>query len=147
MFIHIYFSLLCNLSKSYSIIIVRSNQILHTRTCLDMFASSSHKLRVITIFSFTSSYRYSQDKMEAIQNQILRIISITHQSMNTEEVVEVPTSLFECLNKENNYIISDTQDLREEINDLISDLNYISTLEKKVGSLNVEIDNINQNQH
>ena len=86
-----------------------------------MFASFSHKLRVITIFSFTS---------------------------DTEEVVQVSISLFECLNKENNYIISDTKDLREETNDLISDLNDdISTLEKKVGSLNVEIDNINQNQH
>ena len=60
--------------------------------------------------------------MEAIQNRILKIISCTHQSKDTEEVVQVLTSLFECLKKENNDIISDIKDLREEANDLISDL-------------------------
>ena len=45
-------------------------------------------------------------------------------------------------------MISDTKDLREETNDLISDLKAdISTLEKKVYSLNVEIDNINEYEH
>ena len=74
--------------------------------------------------------------MEAIQNQILKIISCTHQSKDTEEVLQVLTSLFECLNKENNDMISDIKYLREETNDLISDLMAdISTVEKKVDSL------------
>ena len=41
-------------------------------------------------------------------------------------------------------MISDIKDIREETNYLISDLMVdISTLEKKVDSLNIEIDNIN----
>ena len=39
-----------------------------------------------------------------------------------EEIVQVLTSLFECVKKENNYMISDIKDLREETNDLKSDL-------------------------
>ena len=50
--------------------------------------------------------------MEAIQNQILRIISGTHQSKDMDEVVQVLTSLFKCLTKENYYIISDIYYLR-----------------------------------
>ena len=60
--------------------------------------------------------------MDAIQNQILTIISNTHQSKDMEEIVQVLTSLFECVKKENNYMISDIKDLREETNDLKSDL-------------------------
>ena len=83
--------------------------------------------------------------MNAIQNQILRIISCTYQNNETEEVVQVITSLFECLKNENNDLISNIKDLREEVNDLISDLkDDISTLQKEVDSLKVEIDNINQ---
>ena len=53
--------------------------------------------------------------------------------------------LFECLQKENNYIITDIKDLREETIDLISDLkNEISTSKKKKYSL---IDDINQYEH
>ena len=45
-------------------------------------------------------------------------------------------------------MILDVQGLREETNDLISDLKVdISTLEKKIDSLNVELDNINQYEH
>ena len=103
---------------------------------------------MITTTSFTSPERYRQDKMEAIQNQILRIISCTYQNKDTEEEVQVLTSLFECLKKENNDLISHIKDLREEVNDLISDLkDDISTLEKEVDSLKVEIDNINQYEH
>ena len=83
--------------------------------------------------------------MNAIQNQILRIISCTYQNKDTEEVVQVITSLFECLKNENNDLISNIKDLREEVNDLISDLkDDISTIQKEVDSLKVEIDNINQ---
>ena len=86
--------------------------------------------------------------MEAIQIQILRIISSTHQSKDMEEVVQVVTSLFECLRTENNDIISDVKDLRKEMDDVISSYkDDISTLEKKVDSLKVEIDNINQYEH
>ena len=50
--------------------------------------------------------------------------------------------------KENNDIISHIKDLREETNDFISYLkDNISTLEKKIDSLNVEFDNINQYNH
>ena len=42
-------------------------------------------------------------------------------------------------------MISDIKDLREETNNLISDLKVdISTLEKEIYDLNVEIDDINQ---
>lgn len=86
--------------------------------------------------------------MNAIQNQILRIISCTYQNKDTEEVVQVITSLFECLKNENNDLISDIKDLRREVNDLISDLkDDISTIQKEVDSLKVEIDNINQYEH
>ena len=45
-------------------------------------------------------------------------------------------------------MISDVYNLREETNDLISDLlDDISPLRKKIDSLNVEIDKINQYQH
>ena len=86
--------------------------------------------------------------METIQNQILRTISSTHQSRDMEEILEVLTSLFECRKKENNDIISDTKNLREETYDIISDAkHYISTLKKKIVSVNVEIDIINQYEH
>ena len=38
------------------------------------------------------------------------------------EIVQVLTSLFECLKKENNHLILDKKDLRKESNDIISDL-------------------------
>ena len=45
-------------------------------------------------------------------------------------------------------MISDTKDLREETNDLISDLKAdISTLEKKVEYQNMENDHFNQYDH
>ena len=57
-------------------------------------------------------------------------------------------SLFECVKKENNYIISDIEDSREKINYLISDLRVdISTVEKKIDSSIVEINIINQYEH
>ena len=60
----------------------------------------------------------------------------------TEETVQIITSFFECVKKENNDIISN---IKEETNDLISDLKVdISTVDKKIDSLNVELDNINQ---
>ena len=86
--------------------------------------------------------------MDDIQNQILRIISCTYQNKETEEVVQVITSLFECLKKENDDLISYIKELREEVNDLISNLREdISTLEKEVDSLKLEIDNIIQYEH
>ena len=52
-----------------------------------------------------------------------------------EGIVQVLTSLFECLKKENNNLISDIKDFREETNVLISVLKTdISTLKKKVQS-------------
>ena len=66
---------------------------------------------------------------------------------SVEEIVQVITSLFECVKKENIEMISNIKDLREETNDLISDLKVdISTFENKVNSLNIEIDN-NQYEH
>ena len=59
--------------------------------------------------------------MEVIQNQILMIISNARQNKGMEEVIEVLTSLFECLNNENNTTISDIMDLWVEINYSISD--------------------------
>ena len=85
--------------------------------------------------------------MEAIQNkvsivisiencQLISIISIAHQSKDMEEVVQVLTSFFKCVKKENNDKISDIKYLREEINDLISDLkDDVSTIEKKMTSI------------
>ena len=68
-----------------------------------------------------------QDKMEFIQKHVIRIIS------SMQEIVLIITSLFECVKKENNYMISDIKDLRKKTNVLISDLKInISTLEKKL---------------
>ena len=39
-----------------------------------------------------------------------------------EEIVQILISLFECVKKENNDMISDVKDLREETNNSISDL-------------------------
>ena len=65
-----------------------------------------------------------------------------------EEIVLVLTSLFECIKKENNDMTSNIKDLREETNYLISDLKVdISTLEKNINSLNVEININNQYEH
>ena len=59
-----------------------------------------------------------------------------------EEVLQIITSLFECLKKGIDDTISDIKDLREEIKVFISDLqDDISTSNKKFDSLNVEIDN------
>ena len=52
--------------------------------------------------------------MEAIQNQILRINSNTHQSKDLKEVVQVLTPLFKCLYKEYDQIISDIKHLRKK---------------------------------
>ena len=72
----------------------------------------------------------------------MSIISNTHQSNDTYEVVQVLISLCQRnVKKENNDIISHIKDLREETNDFISYLkDNISTLEKKVDSLIVEIE-------
>ena len=79
----------------------------------------------------------------------MSIISNTHQSNDTYEVVQVLISLCQRnVKKENNDIISHIKDLREETNDFISYLkDNISTLEKKVDSLIVEFDNINQYEY
>ena len=70
--------------------------------------------------------------MEVIRNLILRKISSTHLSRKREEVVQILTSLFECLKKESNHLISGIKYLRNETNALVSDLkDNISTLEKK----------------
>ena len=52
--------------------------------------------------------------MKFIQNQVMKIIS------SMQEIVQVITSLFECVQRENIDIISDIKDLREETNDLIN---------------------------
>ena len=50
-----------------------------------------------------------------------------------QESVQLINSLFECLKKENNDMISHIKDLGEETNDIISDLKVdFSTLEKKL---------------
>ena len=65
-----------------------------------------------------------------------------------EEIFQVITSLFKCAKKENDDMIPDKKYVREETIDFIFDLYvFISTLEKKVDSLNVELDNINQYEH
>ena len=57
-----------------------------------------------------------------------------------EEIIQVITSLFQCVKNENNDMISEIKDLWEETNDLISDFkDDISTSEKKFDGLNVEI--------
>ena len=59
-----------------------------------------------------------------------------------EEILQVITSLFDCLKKENNDMISDTKALREDTYEFITDLKVdISTLEKKFVSLNIALDN------
>ena len=61
-----------------------------------------------------------------------------------QEIVQVITSLFECVKNKNNDMILDIKDLMEEPNDIIPDLKIdISTLQKKFDNLNVELDNIN----
>ena len=58
------------------------------------------------------------------------------------------TSLFECVKQENNDIISNIKGLREETYDLSSNLKEdISTLQKKIDTLKVEFDIINQYEH
>ena len=65
-----------------------------------------------------------------------------------KEIVQVLTSLFECLKKENEYIISDINYLREKTNELIFDIkDDFSTLKKNVDRVSVENDNINQYEH
>ena len=65
-----------------------------------------------------------------------------------EEIIQVITSLFECVKKENNNMISDMKDLMEKTNDIFSDLkDDISTLEKKVDSLSVDIYDTDQYKH
>ena len=54
--------------------------------------------------------------MELIQNQVFKIFS------GIQEIVQVITSLFECIKQKNNDTISDIKDLREETYDLTSDL-------------------------
>ena len=55
-----------------------------------------------------------------------------------QEIVQAITSLFEREKEENNYMVSDVNDLKEETNDLISDIKIdISTLKNKVDNLNV----------
>ena len=62
-----------------------------------------------------------------------------------KEIVQVLPSIFECVKKENNDIDFSYKRFKGRKNDLISDLKAdISTLEKKIDSINVEIDNINQ---
>ena len=70
--------------------------------------------------------------MDFIQNQVLKIVS------SIQEVIVI-TFFFECVKKENNDMISNIKNLREETNYLISDL--------KADSLNVELDNINKYEH
>ena len=61
------------------------------------------------------------------------------------KIVLVINSLFEYVKKDNNDMISDIKDLREETKDFISNVKVDnSSLEKKVNCLNVEIDNVNQ---
>ena len=82
---------------------------------LKISATSSYKLPRLTNFLIHFVVPIDKDKMEVIQDQAMEIIS------RMEEIVQVISSLFQCVKKENN-MISDIKDLREEINDLISDL-------------------------
>ena len=79
--------------------------------------------------------------MEFIQNQEMKIIS----SMQNQSFQVIPSNhfLFDCVKKESNDMISDIKDIRVETNYLLFDVNVdISSLGKKVDSLNVELDNI-----
>ena len=67
----------------------------------------SYRLQLLTIFSFISSLQCSQHKMEAIQNQVMKII------LSMKEMVQVLDSRFEYVIKENNRRFSDIKDLRE----------------------------------
>ena len=80
--------------------------------------------------------------MDFLHNHVLKTVS------SIQDIVQIITSLFECLKKENNDLISYIKELREEVNDLISNLREdISTIEKEVDNLKVEIDNIIQYEH
>ena len=79
--------------------------------------------------------------MDGIQDQKLKIIANLQQSKDVEEIIQKITPIIECIKKKSDDMISDVKDLRIEVNDIISDLkNDISYLEKKVDSLNDEID-------
>ena len=72
----------------------------------------------------------------------------THFLLSQTINVQVVTLFFQCVKHENNDMISNSKDLREETYDLTSDLKQgISTLQKKVDRLIIEFDNIDQYEH
>ena len=77
--------------------------------------------------------------MEYLQNHVLKAVS------SIQDILHVITSLFECVKKESDAMILNIKDLREETYDITSDLHDdITILQKKIESLNIEIDNINK---
>ena len=89
-----------------------------------------------------SLVQHKNEEMDYLQNHVLKAVS------SIQDILHVIASLFECVKKESDGMISNIKDLREETYDITSDLKYdISTLEKEVERLNIEIDNINQYDH
>ena len=86
-----------------------------------------------------SLLRHNKEKMDYLQNHVLKAVS------SIQDILQMITSLFECVKKESDDMISNIKDLREETYDLTSDLREdIPTLQKKVDSLNLEYNNNNQ---
>ena len=81
-----------------------------------------------------SLQRHKKDKMEYLQNHVLKAVS------SIQDILQMITSLFECVKKESDDMISNIKDLREETYDITSDLREdITTLQKKVDSLTSSI--------
>ena len=60
-------------------------------------------------------------------------------------ILQILASIFEYVKKESDYRILNIKDIREKTYDLTSELKEdISTVQKKVDTLNVGFDNINQ---
>ena len=86
-----------------------------------------------------SLVRHKKEEMEYLQNHVLKAVS------SIQDILHVITTLFECVKKESDGMISNIKELREETYDITSDLHDdITILQKKIDSLNIEIDNINK---
>ena len=80
-----------------------------------------------------SQRRHSEATMDFLQSHVLKAVS------SIQDILQIITSLFECVKKESDDMISNIKDLREETYDLTSDLREdITTLQKKVDSLSIE---------
>ena len=117
----------------------------HVHTHRRIHSNSSEHVCINLLYiadssSTTHSHRrHSVATMDFLQNHVLNAVS------STQDIFQIITSLFECVKKESDDMISNIKDLREETYDLTSDLREdITTLQKKVDALNIEFDNHNQ---